>query len=177
MKTDIMQIFKKYTEKITNKKWIAFIFILGLGLILLPTEKKPTDAELRDTDRENHQEYREEIEKDLQDILSRVKGVGKVDVMVTLSDSGNTYFATDETESFSERNGEKSKSHQTQHVLKSNGSNTDEPLITGKKTPKIAGVLVCAEGAADAGVKNSIKCAVEALLGVGSHRVEVLERK
>lgn len=177
MKTDIMQMFKKYSEKIANKKWIVLIFILGLGLILLPTENKSAESKTQMADTESHQEYKREIENDLQTILSKVKGVGRVDVMITLSDSGNTYFATDETESVSQKSEEKSNSRQTQHVLRSNGSNIDEPLITGKKSPKIAGVLVCAEGATDSNVRNSIKCAVEALLGVGSHRVEVLERK
>ena len=176
MKTDIMQIFKKYSEKITNKKWTVLIFILGLGLILLPTENQSAENK-RTTETDSHYEYKEELEKDLENILSQVKGVGRVEVLITLGDSGNTYFATDETESFSKRGEEENKSRQTQHVLKSNGSNIDEPLITGKKTPGISGVLVCAEGAADSVVKNNIKCAVEALLGVGSHRIEVLERK
>ena len=176
MKTDIIKMLKKYSEMITNKKWIALIFILGLGLILLPAENKAKETKHTEV-KESHQEYRENLEKDLKGILSQVKGVGKVDVLITLDDSGNTYFATDETENISQKNEEKNKSRQIQHVLRSNGSNTDEPLITGKKSPKISGVLICAEGANDSAVKNSIKCAVEALLGVGSHRIEVLERK
>lgn len=174
MKTDI---FKSLSERIKNNKWIAVIFIIGIGLMLLPAEKNTAKSEPQKVSEESFAEYKSNMENDLRKIISDIKGAGKVSVMITLGDNGNTYFATDETDSTSERNGEKSREKQTRHILKSVASNVDEPLVRGKTPPQISGVLICAEGADDAKVKNNIVCAVEALVGVKSHRVEVLERK
>ena len=117
------------------------------------------------------------MEESLESIISKIKGVGKVDVMITFSDEGSTYFAKNENLSYKEGESEKTKTNDTTYVLKSESQSKEEPLITKKTSPQIAGVLICAQGAGISQVKNNITSAVEALLGVKSHRVEVLERK
>jgi len=171
------ETINKISKQIKNNKWIVFIFIIGLGLMLLPTEKSGEKKETELVMQEDYDEYKDKTEKDLKSIISQIKGAGRVDVMITVNDSGSTYFALDESESHTNRSEEQSSERQTQHVFKSKGSNTEEPLITTKKVPQISGVLICAQGAHDARVKNNIISAVEALLGVKSHRIEVLERK
>ena len=103
--------------------------------------------------------------------------MGTVDVMVTLEDSGDTYYAKDESENLTKTESETNKSKDLTHVLKGEGSSSEAPLVTKKTYPLISGVLICAEGAKDINVKNNIIKAAEALLGVKSHRIEVLERK
>jgi len=176
MKMDIKEILKKISEQIKNTKVLAVIFIVGIGLILFPSggkreEKVSSEKTLTGA------EYKAELESELKSILSQIKGAGKVSVMITLSDEGNTYFAVDESVNYTDDEGKKNQSTETGHVLRSEDSNTEEPLITRRTYPEISGVLVCADGAFDPQVKNNIIKAVEALLGVRSHRVEVLERK
>lgn len=165
--------FNKLSEKLgqnRHTKMLALIFIVGIVLLLLPTEpkeKKPvveTDTLLT---------YREETETRLSQMLSRVKGVGKAEVMITFADSGQTFFAEDTEE---QKSGEQTD-FSAFPVLKNDGSGTESPLITKKITPEISGVLVVAQGAGQPEVKTEIISAVRALLGVKAHRIEVLEKK
>ena len=58
----------------------------------------------------------------------------------------------------------------------SKSSNEETPLIIRQTEPEISGVLICADGAANPQVKSNIISAVSALLGIKTHRIEVLER-
>ncbi len=169
--------FKKLFGQIKNTKLLSIIFILGIVLLMLPTgtsEKKSRPQELSATD---FTEYKKDLEENLKNIISKIKGVGRTDVMITFYDEGITYFAKNESTSYTEREKETTRTNDTTYVLKGEESSREAPIITKKTSPEIAGVLICAQGAESPQVKNSITTAVEALLGVKSHRVEVLERK
>lgn len=85
-------------------------------------------------------------EKRLEDILSEIEGVGEVSVMMCLTQNSR---------------------YEEQSVF-SNSEETDRE--------KVAGVLVVADGASDAAVREKIVRATKAVLGVDSHKIEVLER-
>ena len=59
-------------------------------------------------------------------------------------------------------------------MVSSSSSKAESPVIIGEEIPEVAGVLVVATGAFDSKVKMELANAVEALLGVASHRVVVL---
>ena len=92
-------------------------------------------------------------------------------------DSIDWYFAVDENASYTKGDAEEARSSEITHVFKNDSEVGELPLITKQTYPQISGVLICAEGANSPQVKNNIVIAVEALLGVKSHRIEVLERK
>ena len=86
---------KKFFGQIMNTKILVIIFIVGIGLMMLPSggtkeKKEVVEQQISGT------AYKEEIEKQLKSILSSVKGAGNVEVMVTLEDDGQTIFAADE---------------------------------------------------------------------------------
>lgn len=167
MKKDFKELFVKFFGQIMNTKTLAVIFIVGIGLLLLPSgnNKEPKEIKaIADT-------TKKDIESELASILSKVKGAGKVDVMITLADKGATFYAQDERTD----NTDNSKATEKNHVF-SKSSNTEEPLIIKKTEPQISGVLICAEGAGNPQVKSNIISATTALLGIKSHRIEVLER-
>lgn len=122
-------------------------------------------------EKQSESTYKAEIEQELSKIIEKIKGAGKVSVMVTLSDNGNTYYATDEkTDSKSD-----SKVREMTHVFSDEG-NKKQALIVRKTEPQISGVLICASGAGNIEIRKNIISAVSALTGVKSHRIEVLER-
>lgn len=171
MKPDLKKLF----GHMKNTKTLVIIFIVGIVLLMLPAGSKTEKKEIKNDDA--FLKYKEELETDLKEIISKIKGVGSVDVMVTLEDSGDIYYAKDESENLTKTDSETNKSKDLTHVLKGEGSSSESPLITKKTYPSISGVLICAQGAKDLDVKNNIIKAAEALLGVKSHRIEVLERK
>ena len=151
---------KKFFGQIMNTKILVIIFIVGIGLMMLPSggtkeKKEVVEQQISGT------AYKEEIEKQLKSILSSVKGAGNVEVMVTLEDDGQTIFAADEKT----------------YVLKNDAGGGESPVVLKKSRPAVSGVLVIATGAKDAETKNELLNAVRAVLGVKAHRIEVLERK
>ena len=149
---------------------LAIICIVGMGLLLLPTgkETKEENEVLKDVHL-----YREQTEQKLSRMLSRVKGVGHAEVMITLQDEGQTFYAENEEEL---KDGTK-ENFAASYVLKNEGSGKEGPLIEKQTAPEIAGVFVVASGAKDPAVKMEIISAVRAVLGVKIHRIEVLEMK
>ncbi len=176
MKKNIKEEILHFFANIKNTKTLIIIFIIGIVLIMLPSNKDENTTE-QGGDICTHSQFKKELEKELTEIISHINGVGKVDVMVTLSDEGYTYFATDESVNYSGKEKETTKSVDTVHVFQNEKDQGETPLITRKTTPQISGVLVCADGADNPQIKENIIKAVQALLGVKSHRIEVLQRK
>lgn len=164
---------KKLLEKIgqnMNTRVLALIFIVGIVLLLFPTQKK----EEKENDKtDTFSVYQAETEKRLSQILSKVKNVGTAEVMITFYNEGQTFFAENTEE---QKNGEK-QDFSASHVLKNDGSGKSSPLVEKKNAPEVSGVLVVATGANDPAVKENIINAVRAVLGVKTHRIEVLAKK
>lgn len=167
---------KKFFGQIMNTKMLVIIFIVGIGLMMLPSGGAKEKKEVVEQ-QVSGAAYKESIEKQLKSILSSVKGVGNVEVMVTLEDDGQTFFAADEKSDSSEKDQTKQSTEEKTYVLKNDAGGGESPVVVRKNTPAVSGVLVIATGAKNAEVKNEIINAVRAVLGVKAHRVEVLERK
>ena len=176
-----MPELKKITEKIgqiMHTKTLVIIFIVGILLLILPTETDGREEKKKEDI--PSQVYKSELESELSHMLSDVKDVGKVEVMITFSDNGKTFYVADEqsegkTETADKT--EKQTSDDTKYVLKNDAGGGQSPLISRESTPEVSGVLVIASGAKNPEIKSDIISAVRAVLGVKAHRVEVLEKK
>lgn len=114
---------------------------------------------------DNEQEYAAQLETKLEDILEKMEGVGKVDVMITLKDEGETVLDKDVSSN--------SESYQENTVIFDSG-NQNSPYVTKETAPQIEGVVVVAEGGKNAAVQSRIMDAVTALFGVEVHKVKVV---
>jgi len=110
------------------------------------------------------------LEKRLERVLGRVNGAGEVTVFVSLEDYGATDYAKDSKEVLRQ---EQSETQQTT-VMKGSGS-ASSPVVTRVASPKVKGVIVVAEGAANMSVKSNLTAAVEASLAIMPHRIKILE--
>lgn len=163
---------KKIVGQFMHTKSALIILIIGVILLLFPVGTK-TEKEI--PQEETHETYRVETERNLKRILSKVKGVGGVEVFVTFENYGEAVYAKNGA---GEENGEKgAKEFSDNYVLKNDAGGGESPLVVKKETPRIAGVLVVAQGANDPVLKMQIISAVRAVTGVKAHRVEVLEKK
>lgn len=148
---------------------LALICMIGIVLLLVPEKEGKEQTEPMS----DIAEYRQETENRLSHMLSHVHGVGKAEVMILFRDEGRTYFAADGEESRSDNTEKISESY----VLKNSGSGVQTPLVEQKCLPEAEGVFVIAQGAERADVRENIIGAVHAVLGVPSHRIEVLIKK
>lgn len=131
---------------------------------------------------DNKQE--DELETKLERILSNISGAGKVNVMITYSQSSTTeplydenYKETNTTES-DDSGGTRSISetdNQKQIIYKQNSDGSKEPITKSIISPKIEGAIITATGANNASVKTNIIQAVEAATGLATHKIQVFE--
>ncbi len=196
LKKENMQ--KLYLSKKTASNLII-VFCLGLALIIIADFYKniklnkaadkdyfeeDTSAEVT-IDDNIASDYSRKLERDLSSILGKIRGAGKVSVMVTLKSGAEIIPAKDEAISDKVTN-EKDVSGGTRTI---NEKTTDDkvvfaaaqggnskPLIIKEVNPEIKGVIVVAEGAKDSKVKLELSQAVQTVLDIPAHRVTVYER-
>lgn len=124
-----------------------------------------------------------DIEARLQEVLSCIRGAGKVEVMITYDTSREIVPAmtTSVNSTGSESsNGDSSSSSQqstesTQPATVT-GSDGNAPIVLKEIEPLVRGVIVVAEGAADVNVRMDLQRAVRAVLDIPLSRIEVFER-
>ncbi|MBQ1208249.1 MAG: stage III sporulation protein AG [Lachnospiraceae bacterium] len=177
----------------SGKPW-AILLIIGLLLAVIawPTGdgEKNAKGNERDPAKEgderiaqgvNNLTYEEQLEGKLEAILSKVKGVGEVKVMITLISSSELVLQVDE-QNMTDKVSETDSDGGTTNSIQS--ENTRETVLTGSAegpfvikeiNPQVSGVLILAQGAGSAAVKNEICEAVEALFNLPIHKIKVLE--
>lgn len=132
----------------------------------------------------NNKEFNEyNLEESLEDILSKMAGVGKVQVLVTYSETSevvamynekNTSNNTEETDT----NGGTRKISQTdtdKEIIYEEKNGEKVPVTQKVIMPKIEGAVITAEGAGNINVKTNIIQAVSAATGLSTYRIQVFE--
>lgn len=129
------------------------------------------------------QAYAEYLEERLKEVLSKMEGVGEVEVMITVADAGEIVVEKDRTaqttvtEESDAAGGSRTVSEtqtQEQTVCVENGQES-RPYVQKEKLPEITGVVVVAEGADHPSVISDISDSVMALLPVEVHRIKVVK--
>ena len=165
---------KKFFGEKQNKK-ARFILILGCAgimLIVLSEVVPQNKPELKDTKESflSTSEKESELEKRIEDAISKIKGVGQTDVTITLDSSDEFYYAKNSYENIDEA--EVAKEYE---LVLIEGENGEEPLLIKTSEAKIRGVLIICEGGNNSLVCEKIIEAVCALLNIPSNKVSVAE--
>ena len=125
-------------------------------------------------------EYVSTLETKLSTVLSKIDGAGEVSCMITLSSSFEQKLAYEKNESTT--SGEKqgttsSNSSSSESVVYVSKNGEQQPVDLSQEVPKIAGVVVVAQGAKNVNTKLDIIRAVRALLNVDPAGIEVIVHK
>ena len=94
---NIKKMLAVVSKKIKNKQTVLIIFIIGVIIMLTAGAFAPSDKKNTAPQREDY-DYCRSLERNLTEILSCIKGVGKVKVMITSERSRsleNTFFASE----------------------------------------------------------------------------------
>ena len=127
--------------------------------------------------------YAEYLEEKLENVLEQMEGVGKVSVMITMSDTGEYVVEKDTnrvtsitTEGDSEGgNRTVSESSENETTIYVEMDNETYPYVQKEKVPTVEGVVVVAQGGGNSMVVSNISDAVKALLPVEAHRIKVVK--
>ena len=125
------------------------------------------------------------IDSQLEEILSKIDGVGNVNVMITYSQTSQTVPLYNEettvrdTEETDQEGGTRkiTESDSKKDVVYKESSGEKEPITQSIVSPKIEGAIITAQGASNADVKTNIIQAVEAVTGLSVHKIQVFEMK
>ena len=130
---------------------IAVIVFIGIG----GTAGKTTEES------NTVNEYVNTLENKLKNCLAKVKGAGKVDVIISVGSSMQTVFAT--------------------QTITSGGNVTQSPVIVSGKPvvlkeayPEITGVVIVAEGAGNITVRVDLLNACKTFLSITEDKIRIL---
>lgn len=196
---------EKKWRKMKKDQWLI-LFLAGVLLLVVAmpagkysstTEKQQNEqTEIAQTNGTGSGEsnYEKTLETRLEQILEGMDGVGNVQVMITFQDQGESVVEKDVTmrqdvgagssgqdsaggisESSGAGNSGIRESSESTVFAQSDGDET--PFVNKEILPKIDGVLIVAEGGADAGVRKNISEAVEALFGLDAHKIKIVKMK
>lgn len=201
LKEQIKQLFDKNSTKDGKKKIetvVVFIIILIITIIAINViwndkEKTPKDdtnyaktlAKEEELTSKGEDSKTDTLETNLESILSKIDGVGKVKVLVTYSQSSQTvamYNENSKNSSIEEKDsgGGTRITQETdtkKDIIYKEENGKKVPITQTIINPKVEGAIVTAQGASDANVKNNIIQAVEAVTGVATHKIQVFEMR
>lgn len=155
------QLWKKY-------RLVLLIVLAGLLLMLLPGGSGQETEEVR---QERETFSLEETERRMEEILNRIEGTGKLQLMLTLKSGSQLYLAEDTDES---ADGEEVQV-QRETVTLHRGSGYEDVVVTRQIYPMYQGALVVCQGADKAAVRLAVTEAVAALTGLSSDKITVVK--
>ena len=124
-----------------------------------------------------------ELEQRLENILQNIEGVGKVNVLLTYSQSSeiSAMYNEDSTKSDTEETDSGGgtrkivQSSNKKEVIYEEVNGEKQPVTQSVIKPKIEGAIVTAVGASNSNIKTNIVQAVEAATGLATHKIQVFE--
>ena len=166
---DIEKWMQKIPAWIKKYKYSLVAVLVGVAILLLPGRKAAVE-EITVLTEETPQK---DMAQELSALLSKIEGVGKVEVMLTIRSGETTYYQRDEDIS---SNGDSSSLRQETIVLTDSERN-EHPLIMQVLPPQYLGAVIVCQGADQPSVKWAIVEAVSKATGLGADQITVLKMK
>ena len=161
--------FKSRIQCVFNKyKYVALVVIIGIALMLLPTDKK--DADPPNTIKEST-ETDVPLDSKIANLLRTMHGVGEVNVLLSVVTGEERIYQIDEDISDDERDVQRST------VIVSDASRNQQGLIKQIIPPTYNGAVVVCDGGDDPTVKFAVVDAVSKLTGLSTDRISVIKMK
>ena len=157
----------KLIKSLGKFKYAVLVLLLGVVLMVFPGKERevPEESVTREIQMETG------LSEQLEDLLAKVNGVGRVRVLLTQDTGVMQEYHTDgrlEQSADTQR-------RETSTVLVSSGSGTENALVKKTTNPTYRGAVVICDGADSASVKLNVIQAVSSLTGLGSDKIVVIK--
>lgn len=157
-----------YLKSCNKQRVIIIVGAIGVALILM-SELVPSTAPAKSEQATfDYKSYVSELEDKTQNIVSNIDGVGKCQVMLTLSQSNESVYA----KNIDEKSAQGSYSQNAEYVFYENDGD-DTPVLLKQTMPSVQGVLIVCEGGDDVVVREAVVSSVMALFDIPSSKINV----
>ena len=164
---------EKLISYVKKYKYVALVVLAGVVLMLLPSGKGEQQTVSDQPVNVSEAYSLAETEKRLEQLLGRIRGVGQVQVMLTLKSGSSLQLAENRSTSLRD-----TENRQDRDVVTLNrGSGYEDVVVTEQTYPIYQGAVVVCQGASDSGVHLAVIEAVSVLTGLGSDRITVVQWK
>ncbi len=161
-KEKVPPVLRKY-------KYAVLILLIGVVLVLLPGGEKSETAVTESAVKTQSTS----MEEQLSQILSMIRGAGKVQVLLTVA-AGEEYLYQTNSDISTSANGSEAR---TDTVTVTDSQRNDTGLLRQVNPPVYLGAVVVCQGADDPAVRLAITEAVAKLTGLGTDKISVLKMK
>lgn len=155
-------------------KYRAVLIVLLAGVLLLASGGRSAKEETvaSDTSAGPAAFDLAAFEQALCDKLAAVDGVGRVELMLSLEESGEAVYAVNTRQTTGM---DSSQSYESDLTILSDGSYGEKPVTVKNLLPTFRGAVVLCDGADNAQVRLAVTQAVSTVCGIGSDKVTVLK--
>lgn len=164
---DWINLRKKVSGFASKYKFVLIVFLVGLAFMVIPSSKDGKQEEMTVQTVEMI-----DVSEQLQQILSKINGVGRVEVMLTIAYGEKTIYQQDQDFS-----GGENGSSRIETVIITDSNRTENGLIQQINPPVYQGAIIVCQGADSVSVRLNIIEAVSKITGLGTDRISVLKMK
>ncbi|MBR2953614.1 MAG: hypothetical protein IKC45_04435 [Clostridia bacterium] len=157
-----------------DKKTVVILIVGFIGIVLLFfseiffQEDDVEEIETYNTD----EEYCVYLENKIQSYIEKIDGAGKTEVIITLSETTEYIYATDDKDVRKNNSNSDDATIEKDYVIIENNNN-DVGLLIKTIEPKVRGVAVSCEGGDNTKVQQQIFSTIEALLDISTSNISI----
>ena len=152
-------------------KYVLLVAAIGAVLLLWPGTKPEEKSAPAESGPSNGGEDLKKTEAAMEEILGKISGVGRVDVMLTLQSGSELVLAEEGSLRYSGDSRSPDNYERTNQPITDSGG----VVVTQEMYPRYRGALVVCDGGGSDSVRLQIISAVSALTGLGSDRIAVVK--
>lgn len=164
---------QKLLTALGRYKFVLLIAALGVLLLALPTGDSGADSAAVSRTEDETAALRQ-MEEEMEQILSKMSGVGRVDVMLTVQSGRELVLASDTTLRYSGSPQTPDDYDRSSEVVTVSGGSGNDVVVTQERSAQYRGALIVCDGGDSDSVRLRIIEAVAALTGLGSDRIAVV---
>jgi stage III sporulation protein AG len=156
----LLKQFPELSRKELAVHVIVILGILGIACILLSSFRTPKKEEIPQETEFSVEDYRLQLQSQLEDMLHSISGVGSVQVLVTIGGSEQYHYAQEDEKLVTDQQ------VRTNNTYVTIGGSNKEALVESVSHPQITGVVVVCDGGSSNIVKESVYQAVSVACGI-----------